>query len=155
MILDGTLRSCDTAPKRRRVGRAPGEVQARYHRHMTSDVSFDDVKRRIVEFGDRATLITVSADCRPHVVTVIIEVDGDRLVTRVGARTCANLADRPHLTLTWPPSGGDEYQLILDGRADRVGPEDHKVSEIAIEIERGILHRLAGLPTSGPSCLAL
>ena len=123
---------------------------------MAHPVSFDDVKRRVVEFGVRATIITVTADSKPHVVTAVLEIDDDRLVTHVGKRTCANLAERPQLTLTWLPTDGDEYQLILDGHADRVGePDERGVSELAIEIEGGILHRLAGLPTPGPSCIAL
>ncbi|TML20188.1 MAG: pyridoxamine 5'-phosphate oxidase family protein [Actinobacteria bacterium] len=123
---------------------------------MTRTVDFDDVRRRIVEFGDRATMITVTDDNRPHVVTAIIEIEGDRLLTTVGSRTHANLAERPSLTLTWMPSPGDDYQLILDGHAESVGQTDGKdVSEITIAIDRGILHRLAGLPTPGPSCIAL
>jgi len=123
---------------------------------MASAVSFDDVRRRIVEFGDRATLVTVTANSKPHVVTAVIEIEDDRLVTHVGSRTHANLAERPHLTLTWLPSEGEEYQLILDGHADRVGaPDERGVSEVAIEVDGGILHRLAGLPTPGPSCIAL
>ena len=123
---------------------------------MASAVSFDDVRRRVVEYGQRATVITITADSKPHVVTAVIEIEDDRLVTHVGKRTQANLAERPHLTVTWLPSAGGEYQLILDGHADRVGePDERGVSEVAIEIDGGILHRLAGLPTPGPSCIAL
>lgn len=123
---------------------------------MAAAVSFDDVRRRIAEFGARATLVSVNANSKPHVVTAFIEIQNDRLVTHVGKRTHANLAERPHLTLTWLPSGSEEYQLILDGHADRIGePDAGGVSEVAIEIDGGILHRLAGLPTSGPSCIAL
>lgn len=123
---------------------------------MTRTVNFDDVKRRIVEFGDRTTIITVNADGKPHVVTAIIEIKRDRLLTQVGARTHTNLVERPALTLTWIPPIGDEYQLILDGHADGVGePDSQGVSEITIAIDSGILHRLAGLPAPGPSCIAL
>ncbi len=63
---------------------------------------------------------------------------------------------RPQLTLTWEPRDAGEYQLILDGVVDDIGtPNDGGVGEIAIDVERGILHRLAELPEPGPSCLAL
>ena len=123
---------------------------------MSRTVEFADVHRRITEFGERATLITVTPDNKPHVVTAVIHVIGDRLITRVGARTAANLAQRPDLTLTWPPLSGGEYMLILDGATELHGDADSEgVTEITIHVERGILHRLAELPTSGPSCIAL
>lgn len=119
-------------------------------------VEFTDVHRRIDEFGGRATLITVTTDHKPHVVSAMIEIIGDRLVTSVGSRTIANLTERPDLTLTWQPPPGGDYLLILHGTAESIGdagPDD--VTEITIHVERGILHRLAALPTSGPSCISL
>lgn len=123
---------------------------------MSRPVEFVDVQRRVTEFGSRASLVSVSADDRPHVVTAMIEPVGDRLVTRVGARTGANLADKPDLTLTWNPSGDGDYLLILDGTVESIGAADPDgVSKISIRIERGILHRLAGLPTTGANCISL
>ncbi len=46
---------------------------------MSRDVDFSDVRHRVREFGERATLITVTADGLPHVVTAIIAIDPDRL----------------------------------------------------------------------------
>ncbi|MEQ1702063.1 MAG: pyridoxamine 5'-phosphate oxidase family protein [Ilumatobacteraceae bacterium] len=123
---------------------------------MSRTVEFADVQRRITEFGERATLITVTADHRPHVVTGLIQPIGDHLATRVGSRTAANLAERPAITLTWSPLPGGDYILILDGTAELNGdPGSDGVTEITISVERGILHRVAELPASGPTCIAL
>lgn len=123
---------------------------------MSRPAEFADVDRRIDEFGDRATVMTVTPDGSPHVVSAVIAVDGERLVTRVGSGTAANLSERPSVSLTWQPPPGGEYLLILDGTVEGLGDADADgVSEIAIRVDRGILHRLAGLPTSGPSCVAL
>ena len=120
-------------------------------------MQFADVRRRVAEFGDRATLITVNASNSPHVVSTIVEVVDGQLLTNVGQRTAANLAERSALSLVWQPPNGGEYQLIVDGIADHVDVvEDGRgVATISIVVTRGILHRLAGLPDDGPSCVAL
>ena len=124
---------------------------------MGRAVEFDEVRRRIMEFGRRATLITVTGSNAPHVVTAIIDVTDDRLVATVGSRTRANLQERPDLSLVWHPSDGGEYQLIIDGVAEQIGEPETDAGEatISISVTTGILHRLAGLRCDGPSCLAL
>ncbi len=61
------------------------------------------------------------------------------------------------MSLVWQPPNGGEYQLILDGIADHVDvvEDGGGVATISIVVTRGILHRLAGLPDDGPSCVAL
>ncbi len=119
-------------------------------------MEYAEVQRRVAEFGPRAAVVSVTADNRPHVVTAMIETVGDRLVTRVGAGTGANLAQRPGLTLTWNPPDDGDYMLILDGVVESMSdPDSDGATDISIRIERGILHRLAGLSTSGPNCVSL
>ena len=126
-------------------------------RPMGRVVDFADVRRHVAEFGDRATLITVTRSSTPHVVSTVVDVIDGRLCTRVGQRTADNLAEHPALTLVWQPAAGGEYQLILDGvvePADAVAGVDG-VTTISIEVTNGILHRLAELPGERPSCVAL
>ncbi len=123
---------------------------------MAHQVEFDDVRRAIAEFGPVAGLVTVAETLRPHVVTAEVEVDGQALVADVGATTRANLLTRPDLALVWYPTGGGEYQLILDGTVQDVGePGENGVSTVRIAVVGGILHRLAGLPGDAPSCRSL
>lgn len=108
---------------------------------------------RIGEFGGRAFL--VSTDGRhPHVVSVSVALDGDRLVVDAGRRTSANVRAHPAVTLLWPPPGGEgDYSLIVDGdgqpavRAEQ-GP-------MAIRPSAAVLHRLADAPGQGPSCITV
>jgi hypothetical protein len=120
-------------------------------------VEFADVRRRVHEFGDRATLVTVTESSAPHVVSTVVEVIDDRLRTRVGNRTAANLAEHPALSLVWQPLSGGEYQLIVDGIAEpNVAKQaDDGATTISIVVTGGILHRLAELPGDAPSCVAL
>ncbi len=123
---------------------------------MAHEVEFDDVRRLIAEFGTRATLVTVTDSLRPHIVTAMIGIDGDRLVADVGSRTRSNVIDHPGLSLVWNPDDDGEYQLILDGTAEHVGePNERQVSTLRIAVVGGILHRLAGLPEGPPTCQSL
>ena len=124
---------------------------------MGRAVEFADVRRRVAEFGDRATLITVTMSNTPHVVSTVVGVSDGRLLTRVGQRTAANLAERSALSLVWQPVDGGEYQLIVDGIAEQADAVEgvEGVTAISIVVTGGILHRLAGLPDDGPSCVAL
>jgi hypothetical protein len=127
-----------------------------YHAVMAHQADFDEVRRLIGEFGPRATLVTVTESLRPHVVTVMIGVDGGRLVADVGLRTRSNVIGHPDLTVVWNPVDGGEYQLILDGTAEGVGePDERDVSTLRIAVVGGILHRLAGLPEGPPTCRSL
>ena len=127
-----------------------------YDDNVSRPVDLDDVQRRVTEFGERANLITVTADHKPHVVSAVMAFVGDRLRAGVGTRTRTNVVAQPHVTLTWQPTSGGEYMLILDGFVEAISdPGADGVAEITIRVESGILHRLAAMPTSGPSCVAL
>ena len=151
-------------PNRCRVAGAEGPPKAEprtsqgktYDAVVAHEAGFDDVRRLIGEFGSRATLVTVTESLRPHIVTAMIGVDGDRLVADVGSRTRSNVIDHPGLTVVWNPIGDGEYQLILDGTAEHVGePNERDVSTLRIAVVGGILHRLAGLPEGPPTCRSL
>ena len=122
---------------------------------MSQPVELSALRERIVEYGSNAFLVTVAAEGTPHVVSVVVEVQGDRLVMGAGRRTRANLEVAPTLTLLWSPipTGTDtDYSLIVDGRYDASIAGD---DAIAIVPTSAILHRIAGAPGDGPTCLPL
>lgn len=118
---------------------------------MSVPVDIEALRERISEFGDRAFLVTVSEDHRPHVVSVAVRQDGDHLMVVAGRRTAANLAARRTATLLWPPATTDgEYSLLVDGIADApVGDS----GDVAIVAASAMLHRVAGASGDGPTCL--
>jgi hypothetical protein len=123
---------------------------------MGKSVEFADVRAAVEAFGERATLVSVGEAGAPHVVTAMVRIGAGALEVQLGASTRRNLDARPAVTLVWQPTGGDEYQLILDGTASSAGqPDDRGVGAVTIEVIGGILHRLAGLPDDAPSCRAL
>ena len=107
--------------------------------------------KRLAEYGDRAYLLTVTDDHRPHAVSVQVSLDGDHLTTSVGRRTAANLAARPTATFLWPPAGpDDDYSLIVDGAA--IGPVGE--GDLAVQPTAAVLHRVAG-SGEGPTCVTV
>ena len=120
---------------------------------MAAPVDPADLRSHLAAYGPLATVVTVAADGRPHVGTSIVEIDGDRVRIRVGTGTAGHLAENPAVCLTWPPPAGDDYQLIVDGTAGEVRPSTGR-SRCTHSLE-GIRHRVAGAPTTGPTCLRL
>ena len=122
---------------------------------MSRPVELADVAERIEQFGPVATLVTVTDDGRPHVVSVLVAVHGRRLAVEAGSRTCENVRANPTVTLTWTRDGED-YQLIVDGQA---AVSDRPVAEgllaVDIDVQSGILHRVADRPGAGPTCVPL
>jgi hypothetical protein len=84
---------------------------------MSVKVDLAALAETMADYG-QAYLLTVSDDQRPHAVAVRPEVQGEALaVHRLGGRTLANLAERPEVTLLFPPREEGGYSLIVDGRA--------------------------------------
>ena len=131
-----------------------------------------DVKRLAAALTDFpfAYLITVDDGYRVHTVTVEPQLrefpdgpdgpDGPRAlldVGLIGGRTRKNLADRPDVTLLWPPSKPGGYSLIVDGTAELSDPEDSadETARLLVVPTRALLHREAdsGSPVAAKGCL--
>ena len=106
----------------------------------------EGLREQTSRFGEAAYVITVTADGRPHAVSVTVGWDDDRLTFGAGRTTLANAAERPDIALLWPPFEPDGYSLIVDGYAERrSGPAG---DGLAVQPSRAVLHRSA--PGSGP-----
>ena len=122
---------------------------------MSKSVEFADVVAQIDRYGRLASLVSVGADATPHIGTVLVEPVDGHIAVRIGSTTRANMQAHPAVTLAWLRDG-DDYQLILDGTAsvdDEVGADGLYAARV--RVDRGILHRVAGRPDAGPSCMAL
>lgn len=125
-------------------------VDPPYAAAVSVAVDLEALGERLATYGDRAYLLSVTDEALPHAVSVQVRLDGEHLVTRVGRRTGANLVARPHATFLWPPPGaGGDYSLIVDGTAVEPAGE----GELAVRPTAAVLHRVAGAPGDGPTCL--
>lgn len=116
---------------------------------MSVPVELSALVSRLADFGDRAFLVTVNEDETPHVVTVVVRIDGDHLVMGAGKRTRQNGTDRSTVTLLWAPIGDGEYSLIVDGTYAGATTG----GDVAITPTSAILHRVAGVAGDGPNCI--
>jgi hypothetical protein len=67
-------------------------------------------------------LLTVGDDGRPHVVALIPTVVGRALHFDAGGRTCRNVEARSAVCVVFPPTGDDDFSLVVDGEARVDGP---------------------------------
>jgi len=81
---------------------------------MSKVTTFEQVRAGIEHYGPLATLVTIGDDGRPHVVTSLVDIDGERLVVGVGNRSRANVEQRPVVTLVWHPVDASEQSSLID-----------------------------------------
>jgi len=62
-------------------------------------------------------------------------------------RSAANIGIHPQVTVLWPERHEDAYRLIVDGDATVTG------DTVTITPTFAVLHRIAGAPGDGPTCL--
>jgi hypothetical protein len=115
---------------------------------MSVPVDLDALRERIADFGTRAFLVTVGENGTAHVVSVSLRVEGDGLAVGVGPRSRANVEQNQEVTLLWPPGPDPAYSMIVDATAV-ADAED----EITLQPHSAVLHRVAGTPGDGPTCV--
>ena len=108
---------------------------------MSIPVPLERLAGEIDGFGDRAYLLTVSDDGRPHAVSVSVTWDGEDLVGRVGARSARNARQRRLVTLLFAPGDDSGYSLIVDGEASV--PEGDVGGAVRIRPSGAVLHARA------------
>jgi hypothetical protein len=116
---------------------------------MSVPVELGELRERLEEYGPIAFLVTTGDGGRPHVVSVSVSLDGERLVAGAGRTTSANVAATPTVSLLWPARDGGAYCLIVDGDAEVDG------DRVRVEPTRAVLHRLADAAGEGPSCITV
>jgi len=107
------------------------------------------LREQLDAYGAAAHLVTVGAGGRPHVVSVVVEADGELLRTTAGRTSAANAAANPTVTLVWAAPPGEAYTLLVDGRAEPVD------EQLLVVPTRAVRHRVVTAPGDGPSCITI
>jgi len=107
---------------------------------MSIPVDVSQLATELERFGASAYVLTVRDDSTPHVAHVTFTLRDGAL--RCGAsRTAArNVADRPTMSVLWPPYEPGGYSMIVDGDCAVDG------DELVITPTSGVLHRPAPAP---------
>jgi hypothetical protein len=112
---------------------------------MSIPVPLDELAKTMQPYP-LSYLLTVSEGERVHAVATSAVVEVDRLrVGPLGRHTQDNAAERPAVTLLWPPVEPDGYSLIVDGEAE---PTD---GGVLVSPTRAVLHRAAATGATAPT----
>lgn len=114
---------------------------------MSVPIELAQLHEEIGRYGPHAHLVSVNASGEPHVVSVLVHPDGDRLVTGAGRTTAVNISTNPAVTLLWAAPPGEDYSLIVDGTAG--APDDR----VVVRPTAAVRHRVATAEGEGPSCI--
>lgn len=83
---------------------------------MSIAVALDDLVAASEDYG-WAYVITVRSDSTPHIVAATPTWTSDGARIDAGRSTLRNAAERPSVTLCFPPLDPGGYSLIVDGSA--------------------------------------
>ena len=103
---------------------------------MSISVELSELPVHISRVGSRAFLITNSTDGPPHVASVSVSCENNKLTMGAGRKSCANAATNPAVTLVWPEVD-DKHCLIVDGEV-----LDDAAEPFTVQPTSAILHRL-------------
>ena len=118
---------------------------------MSIAVPLEDLRAALNDRGQSAYPLTVADDTRPHAVHVPVRWQGNVLAANVGARSAANAAARPAVSLLQEPvpilrrgerGGSVDDQAVVAVRAHR----------LLITPTKAVLHRPAAAPDSASPC---
>lgn len=118
---------------------------------MSIPVPTESLRSALAERGPSAYLLTVSDDARPHAVHVPVHWEGEMLAADVGARSAANAAARPAVSLLYPVRVEGDYSLIVDGVATVATVAGRR---LLVTPTKAVLHRPAAAPDPGAPCPA-
>lgn len=107
---------------------------------MSIPVEVDQIASEMNRYGASAFVVTVRDDGTPHIAHVTLETE-DGALTCPASRTAAlNVAERPSMSVLWPPFEDGGYSMIVDGEASVDG------DAMFIAPTNGVLHRPAPRP---------
>ena len=129
---------------RRRCGRSVGA--------MSIPVEPADIGKQMEQFGTAAYVLTVRDDATPHIAHLDVRLDGEVLRCGASRSAAANVAQRPNISVLWPPHEPGGYSMIVDAVARTAERADGL--ELELRPTSGVLHRPAtpACPPAAPSC---
>lgn len=119
---------------------------------MSIPVEPADIGKQMEQFGTAAYVLTVRDDATPHIAHLDMRLDGDVLRCGASRSAAANVAQRPTISLLWPPFEPGGYSMIVDAEARTVDGDDGL--ELELRPMSGVLHRPAtpATPAAIPNC---
>ena len=119
---------------------------------MSIPVEPGDIGKQMEQFGTAAYVLTVRDDATPHIAHLNMRLDGDVLRCGASRSAAANVAQRPSISVLWPPYEPGGYSMIVDAAARTV--DGAEGLELELRPTSGVLHRPAtpATPATNPNC---
>lgn len=119
---------------------------------MSIPVEPADIGEQMEQFGTVAYVLTVRDDATPHIAHLDLRLDGDVLRCGASRSAAANVAQRPTISVLWPPYEPGGYSMIVDAVARTV--DGAEGLELELRPTSGVLHRPAtpATPATSPNC---
>ena len=113
---------------------------------MSAAVALDELAGHIERLGPLAFLVTTDGSS-PHVVSVLVDLDGAVCTLSAGTTSRANMGATGRATLLWATA--DDYSLIVDGDTET------DTDTVRLRPTRAVLHRSATASPELPSCVRI
>ena len=117
---------------------------------MSIPVDLVRLREEVTRFGPWCYLLTVTDNGHPHAVAVSITWAEDGLRVSAGRTSRANAAQRPSVSLLWPPVDDERFSLIVDGLA----AVNESGESVTVRPDKAVLHR-ARAEGAGSDCVTL
>lgn len=119
---------------------------------MSIPVEPGDIGKQMEQFGNAAYVLTVRDDATPHIAHLAMRLDGEVLRCGASRSAAANVAQRPTISVLWPPYEPGGYSMIVDAVASTFDGADGL--ELELQPTSGVLHRPAtpATPANNPNC---
>ncbi|WP_419841338.1 pyridoxamine 5'-phosphate oxidase family protein [Candidatus Poriferisodalis sp.] len=108
---------------------------------MSIPVAPADIAGQLEHFGTAAYIVTVRDDATPHIGHVTLRLEGEVLRCPASRSAVANVAQRPSVSVLWPPHEPGGYSMIVDAAAQTV--DGTGGAELELRPTSGVLHRPA------------
>ena len=119
---------------------------------MSIPVEPAEIGDQMEQFGMTAYVLTVRDDATPHIAHLDMRLDGDVLRCGASRSAASNVAQRPNISVLWPPHEPGGYSMIVDAAARTV--DGAGGLELELRPTSGVLHRPAtpATPPTNPNC---
>ncbi len=123
---------------------------------MSIEVDVSKLGVELERFGAQAYLLSVKDDATAHIAHLTFSLADGQLRCGASRTAAANVAERPRVSVLWPPYEPGGYSMIVDGDCQlSSGSAPDGGDELVVAPVTAVLHRPAAGSSAGSDCQPL